>query len=537
MKKTLIAALAIGAPALLSAQSAVDANALSQTEFRGTARSMAMGGAFTALGGDLSTLNQNPAGIGVYRRSEIGVTLDISPRKITSQTESNKESMSKTKVYCNNFGYVGTARLDGIMRTFSWGASYNRVASFDRRYSAYNARANASVSNYIASFTDAPESDLNFGDNYNPYLDSNQDWLSILAYNSYMINPKAGGGYQGLRNDKTVNDALTDVHETGYVDEYAIDFGGNVGNVVMWGIGFGITDLNFNQTSYYSESMENATVPTETTTPGGQTIGELRNGNAGTTLTNYRNITGNGFNLKLGVILKPISEFRVGFAIHTPTWHHLSSSSYAVADYSYFNPAAAESESNPMAGVEETDDAYYNFHLNSPWKMMIGAAAVLGNQAIVSLDYERQAYDNTKISYQTERGDYVSDDYVNEDTKNYFQAANILRLGVEYRLTPAFSLRAGYNHTSTTTKQDVLDGRTEVYTAGTNPAYTLNRSINSVSFGLGYHYQAFYADAAYVYRNKKSTHYAFTPYQGIDTPKADLTEVTNSVILSVGFKF
>ena len=77
MKKTLLAALAISAPAVLSAQSAVDAYQLSQTEQRGTARFMAMGGAFTALGGDLSTLNQNPAGIGVYRRSEIGATLDI----------------------------------------------------------------------------------------------------------------------------------------------------------------------------------------------------------------------------------------------------------------------------------------------------------------------------------------------------------------------------------------------------------------------------------------------------------------------------
>lgn len=537
MKKTLLTALALGAPALLSAQSAVDANMLSQTELRGTARFMSMGGAFTALGGDLSTLTQNPAGIGVYRRSEIGATLDISPRKITSETNSTKESMSKTKVYCNNFGYVGTARLDGIMRTFSWGASYNRVASFDRRYSAYTARANASLSNYIASFTDAPESDLNFGENYNPYLDSNQDWLSILAYNSYMINPKSGGGYQGLRNQETVNDALSEVRESGYVDEYAIDFGGNINNVVMWGIGFGITDLSFNQTAFYSESMENATIPTQSTTPSGETVGELKPGNAGVTLRNYRNINGNGFNLKLGLILRPINEFRVGIAVHTPTWHKLSSSSYAGVDYSYYNPAAPESKDNPMAGTEETDDAYYNFHLNSPWKIMVGAAAVIGNQAIVSLDYERQAYNNTKISYQNNRGDYVSDDYVNDDTKEYFKAANILRLGLEYRLTPAFSLRAGYNYTSTQTKEDVLDDKTEVFTAGTNPAYNLNRSINSVSLGLGYHYQAFYVDAAYVYRNKKSTYYAFTPYQGINSPKADLTEITNSVILSVGFKF
>ena len=39
--------------------------------YGGTARFMSMGGAFTALGGDISTLSQNPAGIGVFRTSEM----------------------------------------------------------------------------------------------------------------------------------------------------------------------------------------------------------------------------------------------------------------------------------------------------------------------------------------------------------------------------------------------------------------------------------------------------------------------------------
>ena len=77
MKKTIITALVAAAPILASAQSTVDAYTLSQTEPRGTARFMSMGGAFTALGGDLSSLGQNPAGVGVYRGSDIGATLDI----------------------------------------------------------------------------------------------------------------------------------------------------------------------------------------------------------------------------------------------------------------------------------------------------------------------------------------------------------------------------------------------------------------------------------------------------------------------------
>ncbi len=45
---------------------------------------MGMGGAFGALGGDLSTLSQNPAGIGVYRSNELGFTLDLDVQKSTS---------------------------------------------------------------------------------------------------------------------------------------------------------------------------------------------------------------------------------------------------------------------------------------------------------------------------------------------------------------------------------------------------------------------------------------------------------------------
>ena len=66
MKRYLLIAL-LGFPLGAMAQSPIDAYQLSQQDMKGTARFMSMGGAFGALGGDLSTLSQNPAGIGVYR--------------------------------------------------------------------------------------------------------------------------------------------------------------------------------------------------------------------------------------------------------------------------------------------------------------------------------------------------------------------------------------------------------------------------------------------------------------------------------------
>lgn len=532
MKRTAIAIAVAALPLGLAAQSAVDAYTLSQTDQRGTARFMSMGGAFTALGGDLSTLNQNPAGIGVYRRSEIGATLDISPRSITSQTSTTKISKDKTKAYCNNFGYVGTARLGGLLRTFSWGVSYNRIASFDRVYDVYNGSSPSSVSNYIAAFTGtAPESDFQFTDTYNPYLDSDADWLSILAYSSYMINPKAGGGYQGLYGPGTEADAYSRVRESGYVDEYAIDFGGNVSDVLYWGIGFGITDLSYNMSANYSEMMANAQIAYDRGTGPGDADIELQN---------YRSISGSGWNFKAGVILKPIQQLRIGLAVHTPTCYSLSQSAYAESYYNYYNPNAPEGEHNPNTNgdkPEYTEDSYYNFHLKSPWKIMVGAAAVIGNSAIISLDYERQAFGDMSVKYQDSWGNFVSDDYVNDDISNYYKGTDIIRAGIEYRLTSNLSLRAGYNHSTTNVKSEAADGAVEVFTAGTNPAYTFNKTTDAISVGLGYRYQAFYVDAAYIYRKKTSTYHAFTDYNGVKAPTADLTEKNNNIVLSVGFKF
>lgn len=530
MKKIYISAIAIAIPAILSAQSAVDAYRYSQSDIRGTARFMSMGGAFTALGGDLSTLTQNPAGIGVYRRSEIGATLDISPRSVTAATTSYSMKTSSTPVSCNNFGYIGTASLGGIMETFSWGAAYNRAASFNRKFSAYEGNAGTSLSNYIADYTTAAgyrASDLAFGSSYNPYFDSDADWLSILAYNSYMINP-VNGGYRGLYQNGSQADAYASVHETGYIDEYAIDFGGNLANKVMWGIGFGITDLQLNRTALYSESISNAYIATAE--------GNMVDGDAGFDLYNYQTVTGTGFNLKVGLIFRPVNELRIGVAFHTPTWYNLTNNSYGEVDYSYLNQAAPTDRDNPLAGNEYTDNSYYNFRLTAPWKFMVGAAAVLGSSAIISADYEYQAYDKMRVSYQGRFGDYVSDDLVNGDIHDYYKAANIFRVGVEYRPTSSFSVRAGYNFTSATATDYMLGGA-EVFTSGTDPSFTMDRTQNAVSVGLGYRYKAFYIDGAYVYRNKKSVYKAYTDYGTVRTPQASLTDNISSIVISAGFRF
>ena len=61
---------------------------------------MGMAGAFGALGGDITTLGQNPAGIGVYRNSDIAATIDFSNQVSTVNTAGNNYSDSKFKFSC-----------------------------------------------------------------------------------------------------------------------------------------------------------------------------------------------------------------------------------------------------------------------------------------------------------------------------------------------------------------------------------------------------------------------------------------------------
>ncbi|MDE7393398.1 MAG: hypothetical protein K2M80_02850 [Muribaculaceae bacterium] len=530
MKKIAIAALTLAcASAAASAQSVVDAYNLSQSDLRGTARFMSMAGAFTALGGDLSTLNQNPGGIGLFRRHELGVTVDL------NMTGSNVEGekWNSTHFSCNNFGYVGAVNTGSdIMPYFQWGVSYGRAMSFDRQYRGGFDNLGTSLTNYIANYTTQfgySPTDLGQSTSYNPYYDSAADWLSILAYNSYMINPTTEGSnkYSGLFNEgKSSGNALFDVRERGYVDEYSIAFGGNFADIVYWGMDFGITDLNFTSETNYDEELANARIAKSEYSTGGTV-----NGNAYYNLNNWTNISGTGFNYKFGLIVRPIQELRFGVAIHTPTYYKLSTNYDAIVDYSYSTVAAARAPS------AQTSLAYFDWRLRTPFKFMIGAAGVIGNSAIVSLDYE---YSNMRDIRVSSPGGPAYED-ITEDAKLYFKPSNTIRLGLEYRITPKFSARLGFSTTTSNVEKDVNNGDVQVYTSGCNPSYAFTTGTNYITAGLGYRTGGFSIDFAYVNKHQKSTYRPYTCYGDdlgwVDSPYVDFTNNSNQLVLSLGYRF
>ena len=538
--------LALGV-ATASAQSAVDAYSLSRNDFKGTARFMSMGGAFGALGGDISTLNQNPGGIGIYRSNDVGITLDLDLQHSSTNTGGLKMPDNQPKFHVNNFGYIGAINTGSDVIPFlNFGASYTRANSFDRRFRGRNGNLQGSFSNFIAGATSGEgsyagwsQADLTQIDNdYNPYTDSWAPWMSILAHNAYLINPQPGtpesaNKYQGLWQGGTSGNSEMVYEEKGYVDEYNISFGGNVMNTLYWGLGFGITDINYTANSFFDEELSHASIPNYEATG-------VVNGDAYYGLDSWKHITGTGFNFKLGVIVKPINELRLGLAVHTPTYYNLTQQSWARVDYNYSSGYNSSAETNDGWNYQ------IDWKLRTPWRLIVSVAGVLGGRAIISADYEYRPYQNMAIR-DADGNPFTysgsSTDFLKGDIESYYQSSNILRVGAEYRLTPAWSVRAGVNYESSPSTSYARSAQADIFTegpqdCGTMPSYTMDKATTYLTCGLGYRYQSFYIDAAYVYKNQKAEYRPYTPNDYTATPAA--TEVTDSnsqIVLSMGFRF
>lgn len=550
------------------AQTAVDAYRLSQPDLKGTARYMSMAGAFGALGGDLSVLSHNPGGIGVYRNSDVGITFDLDLQHAESNSAGLKNGVNQTKFLLNNIGFVWTLKLPtSSCPNLNFGFTYNKSVSFNRRYRGTIALSN-SLSNYIANVTTQGGfsegqllgDDGNGNDPYNPTSGYGAPWLSILGYDGYLFSQTKPNNYVGQwAEGTTTGTGYFDVMESGGVDSYNIAFGGNISNVVYWGMDFDITHLNYNLNPMWSENLDNARVEDDK--------GMLATMPAKWTLNNFYNCSGTGFNYKLGFIVKPIQEFRIGFAFETPTWYGLTETFAANLNYLYNGV-------NP--GSVQTNDGYNGYNdvnFRTPWKINASAAAVLLNRLIISAEYEWTQYSGMKYSAPSfYGGDFWDDNYypwdpwyssdtrasgydpyisstdtyyhTNRSIKETYCNTNTLRLGAEFRILPQLSIRAGYSFVSSPVKAGMNNA--EVETAGTIPNYRFDNTTNYITCGLGYRISNFYLDLAYVYKHMNSEFHAFSKFipdaeysdlRMVPSQTSSLSLSNSQIILSAGFKF
>ena len=508
-----------------------DMYALSQVNFGfGTARSMAMAGAFTSLGGDLSSMGINPAGLAMFRHNEISISPMMGFQNSTNSAQDwgdNQQSRFAISNFSTTFKlYEGSS---SNLVSLNVGLGYNRVADFNYRY-GYSSLSAPSDSPY-RSINDAfvrqlgqggvfPDNDgaLNyaFGDAYY--------WGGILAYNNWLIDAERDefGDYWTSANTLGVNASVghtVGVESKGSIGEYQVALAANFYNTLYVGCTIGIQYVHWDRQFYYGEDyIYNGQQPVYADgTPIAEPAEWLDYNQA-------VEMSGAGVNFKLGAIYRPFPALRLGAAIHTPTYYALDRTYQAYMGSNY-NP-----NGDTTLPLEDMGEQTWDFV--SPTRLMFGASYTFGRMAVVSVDYERTWYNGMRVKNIPDGFDLSEEDYRAEFKANY-KGANTLRIGAEIKPLSVVSLRAGYGISDAMLRNDK-----ELY-YNTPTTY----KTTCISAGLGFQLGAVSLDLAYQYIKNEQTQYMLfyalddTGYFDSASPTYKTDFERNYVTLTMGYKF
>lgn len=532
MKKIMtMAAMAVSLSA--AAQDTYQSARLAGDDLNGTARYVGMGGAMEALGADLSTMGTNPAGIGMFRKSQASVSggLQVFGGNYENNTLNSYLDGKKTTGSFDQIGFVLTTKA-GYDSYLNFGFNYHKSKNFNQLLSAANSLNGASLNKVsFNKFVDV-DTDNNF---YDPSY-STVDWLNDQLVNPYTVD--GDGKYLSSFNSYFhAKDFTQHQVQSGYIGDYDFNISGNIHNRIYLGLTFGIKDVNYESRSLYTETLlfENDI----------DAMGKMY-------LDDSRRITGTGFNVKFGAIVRPVddSPFRIGAYVHTPTWYKLTTSNYT-------EMATEDFETDKIISISSED--HLDFRLNTPWLFGVSLGHTIGNVAAIGATYEYSDYgalDNRVIDedyyYDSWYDDYyyggdrsTSDKAMKRNTEKSLQGVHTLRLGAELKLCPEVALRFGYNYVSP--KYSEFGCRdTDIPSQGvefaSTAAYTNWKDTNRFTCGIGYAKGPFSIDVAYKYSQTNGDFYPF--YDGIgkgdytNNPGAtSVSDKRHQLLMTLGFRF
>ncbi|MDP4240217.1 MAG: outer membrane protein transport protein [Bacteroidota bacterium] len=521
MKKYLLIIVAILGYSTIYSQTVFDANTIGSSDIKGTARYMSMGGAFGALGGDASAIVDNPAGLGIYRKSELSTTLNMQLQNSSATWYGENASNNKFSTKFNNFTYVialptWRSQQDdskGLLSS-NWSFSYNQVKNYDRNVTIKGGSTLSSMTDYMNYFTTANKTDpyyLSSNSDYNsPYDNTNVSWLSVLAWNTYLVDT-INGNYKSFLSDGERVSPNYQLTERGHINKYSFAWSGNFSNKFYLGTSIDYTVIDHTTTSIYDETF--------------QLGGDM------SMMSNF-STKGAGVGLNIGAIYKPTYNLRLGFAFHSPTIYSLTDHSYSDL-YSDFNSHHNYS-STP-------NDSYYDnsYLLQSPLQLNASVAYVF-NKGILSAEY---VYNNTTaMKLMDSNGSSASyDKYENNDINTMLKDVHTLKLGAEYRITDNFSVRAGYAFKTASADNNAVK-YLNLNSIRTDTEFFINNSnTNYFSCGFGYHENSWFLDFAYQRVNYSEDFYPYdynaTEFIYNNTKAASVSTSTNNLVATLGLKF
>jgi len=472
----------------LSAQGFDDIARYSQIGAPGTAYSSGMGGAIGALGADFSCVSVNPAGIGLYRKSEFAGSLAVF-------NYSNKASYYETQTRDRKFNFnipnlnlvlhfptVNRLKTKGWMSsTLAFG--FNRSNSFHQMSTIRGINTESSIVNAFVS-----EAGSSFPGN----LQSSSPYSANLAWNTFLIdtlrNPDGTLGYSSfsgpINGGATQRDAI---ESSGKFSQSSISFAANHSNRLYLGATIGIRRIVYNENRTYTETNET------------DSIINFNNLNYTTNKTDK----GTSLTFNLGAIYRVVDWLRLGAAASIPLDFNINrsynanlSSSLSFGEYSFSSP-----------------EANYSYKLRQPARITGSAAFIIKKNGIISIDYE--TVNNSRNLLISNEAIF---DKINEQIPSKFSMSNNLRIGAEARFGDSY-LRGGFQMIGSP-----LLNKTAI------------NQMNNFSIGGGFRNDDYFFDIAFVLGFQKTQYYPYSPNLTVVQP-AELNIMRRNLVFTIGSRF
>lgn len=490
----------------IQAQQISDGLRYSLEQNLGSARFTALSGAMSALGGDFSALNNNPAGGAVFLQSNLTISTSLIDVRNTSSYFNNSEKSCSSDINLNQVGGIfvfNNPDENSSFKKFTIGVNYNMFRNLNNDIYIAGRGNNTIGDFFLEQAQGIPLSLLelepgeSIADLYS-YLGETMGSYAqnaFLGYQAYLfdaVDPSNSSNKTYISNVIGNNfDQEFFYRSRGYNSKFTINLATQVTNNFYFGVNLNTHALNFEQSTFYSESNNNL----------GSNVSAIG-------FQNNLSANGSGVSAQFGAIAIVARNFRFGLNLDTPTWFRVSevTSQYLESKHLVNN------QTNTAIVDPQIVNIYEDYDIKTPGKIGASFAYIFGQNGLISFDYSYKDY--SSMEFKPSRDPFFRD--LNHSIKNSLKGTSTIRTGAEYRINQ-LSLRGGFHFEES--------------------PYKNNKSIGDLtgfSFGTGYNFGNWNLDLAY---SRSEQDKEMQLYSLGLTDKAMVNSIYNNYILSLGFNF
>jgi len=481
-------------------QDLTDVVRFSQQDFMGTARFTSMGGAFSSLGGDMSSLRVNPAGSSIFLNNHASGTLSLKLRGNDVSFGDGLSSNNETDFNLNQAGAVFVFTSNNPNKTISkyaYGFTYDQVADYDDSYSAVGSN-NQSIDQFFLNSAEGipldllvPFSDESISDLYR-FLGETEGvnaQNALLGYQTFVfdaVDPEDFNSSEYISNivaDSFLQDYF--ISESGYNSKFSFNASMEFNKRFYLGLNL---NAHYMQYSRFTSFVETNSGPESK-------INRVR-------FDNNLRTRSSGFSFQIGSIAKITNNLRASLSYDSPIWYSVADETrqFIRTDSDEFGQSSIDPNVVNIFPV-------YNFRTASKWTA--GLSYIFNKKGLISVDYSIQDFSNSTFRSNNLR-------FLNSGIEQNLTNAANLNIGGEY-VFKKLRFRGGYFfHESPYEDSSVLG------------------NINGYTLGLGYNINNFNIDLAYSLANVERNDFL---YQTDLLQTANVSSNISNIFLTFSFGF